>query len=487
MLRPMTWIALLTVAAGGLLTLLGLRGRRADDHPLCRRCGFDLTGNPAAPVCTECGVDLTRPKAIKVGRRARRRLPLAVGGTLLLLALVAGGVGGWRWARGVDWQQHKPEWWLRHDLASGDFPRSAAAFGEIARRRAAKTLSPDAALSAADWVLRQQADSSRKWDYGWGKFVQTLRDEGALDDARYGRFAVGSVAPTLTTRRRVGRGDPVPLQINPGTRGAPGAAWSAVYEWESAEFAGRDVPLVKGRAVGSMQVSQRGSSTQSAGPFIGGERTKDLPSGAARATGTIRLRVAEGFNSLDGMMKQLTRPAVGEGVVSVSADTDVRPAGEDLGLTFADESMRAGVGRSVTIEAPEPVTAERETYRVRVYQHGSPARTMFRLSVRDGGREAAAKHGYLSGQTNGSSSGSCDLDGEAAALLREAADAGRPVDVLLRADVEGAKNLVEMSPIWEGEVVIPRVPVAAAPGAAGVYGSSRGVTWGVGGPSGASR
>ena len=58
---------------------------------------------------------------------------------------------------------------------------------------------------------------------------------------------------------------------------------------------------------------------------------------------------------------------------------------------------------------------------------------------------------------------------------------------MLRADVEGAKSLVEMTPIWDGEVVIPRVPVAAAPGAAGVYGRSRGVTYGVAGPSGASR
>jgi tRNA(Ile2) C34 agmatinyltransferase TiaS len=43
----------------------GLRGRRIDDHPLCRRCGFDLTGKPETSTrCPECGSDLRRPRAI---------------------------------------------------------------------------------------------------------------------------------------------------------------------------------------------------------------------------------------------------------------------------------------------------------------------------------------------------------------------------------------------------------------------------------------
>ena len=77
----MTLTLLLAAAVfliGLALTLAGLRGRRTDDHPLCRRCGFDLTGNPDAAVCGECGADLARPGAIRVGHRARRTLPLAL-------------------------------------------------------------------------------------------------------------------------------------------------------------------------------------------------------------------------------------------------------------------------------------------------------------------------------------------------------------------------------------------------------------------------
>ena len=42
------WIAILVLLLLGLaLTALGLRGRRVDDHRLCRRCRFDLNGRLA--------------------------------------------------------------------------------------------------------------------------------------------------------------------------------------------------------------------------------------------------------------------------------------------------------------------------------------------------------------------------------------------------------------------------------------------------------
>jgi ribosomal protein L37E len=64
-------LALILAASVGLaLTFRGLRGVRLDDHPLCRRCGYDLYGAPAGTTtCTECGADLARPRAMKIGHR----------------------------------------------------------------------------------------------------------------------------------------------------------------------------------------------------------------------------------------------------------------------------------------------------------------------------------------------------------------------------------------------------------------------------------
>jgi hypothetical protein len=50
---------------GLILLILGLRGRRVDDHPICRKCGFDLFGKPeGSTICSECSADLTYPHAI---------------------------------------------------------------------------------------------------------------------------------------------------------------------------------------------------------------------------------------------------------------------------------------------------------------------------------------------------------------------------------------------------------------------------------------
>ncbi|HYO10382.1 MAG TPA: hypothetical protein VER17_15540 [Tepidisphaeraceae bacterium] len=63
----------LAVATGALVLLvLGMRGRRVDDHPVCRRCGFDLVGPPGGTAtCSECGADLVD----------RRRAVRAIAGT----------------------------------------------------------------------------------------------------------------------------------------------------------------------------------------------------------------------------------------------------------------------------------------------------------------------------------------------------------------------------------------------------------------------
>src|SRR3954451_5269023 len=90
--------------ASAAVLAYALRGRRVDDHPLCRTCGFDLFGKPVDSTrCPECGADLARRRAVRIGRRVCRRRVLAVALPAVLLAGGWLGVVGWGAARGVDW------------------------------------------------------------------------------------------------------------------------------------------------------------------------------------------------------------------------------------------------------------------------------------------------------------------------------------------------------------------------------------------------
>src|SRR4051812_43159994 len=100
-------------AAALAMRILAIRGRRVGDHPVCRKCGFDLYGRPSGSArCGECGADLSRRRAVRAGRRRPRRGLAAAAGQVLALSAGVAGVAGWVAARGVDVNRYKPVWWL---------------------------------------------------------------------------------------------------------------------------------------------------------------------------------------------------------------------------------------------------------------------------------------------------------------------------------------------------------------------------------------
>ena len=196
-MADMAWIVLLIVVglAGAVLSLLGLRGRRADEHPLCRRCGFDLTGNPAAAVCAECGADLTRPKATRVGHRVRRTRALAAGVALLVPVVLVLVVIGWGAAAGVDWQRHKPLGWLRHELSASDPATANAAAKELLRRESESSLSEAVWQDLTAAALRVQSDPAAAWEFtAWPDALGTALARNLLTRPQrdgYTRTALG--------------------------------------------------------------------------------------------------------------------------------------------------------------------------------------------------------------------------------------------------------------------------------------------------------
>src|SRR5688500_12979417 len=159
---PALWMfivpALLLVAAAALLRV-GLRGRRVDDHPVCRKCGFDLFGlPPEASNCPECGALLREGKAVRVGNRQRRGGMLAAGLVILLLSSGWLGTVGWVAVRGTDWEQYKPVGWVVRDARGGDPVVRDKALTRLIALSATAKLSAEQAAPLADHALGLQAD-----------------------------------------------------------------------------------------------------------------------------------------------------------------------------------------------------------------------------------------------------------------------------------------------------------------------------------------
>src|SRR5438477_1788271 len=127
----MVWLIVTSIAAAGVwLIRRGWLGRRIDDHPLCRRCGFDLYAKPETSTrCAECGADLGIARAIRIGHRRRRAVWIATGAALFLPLIVA--LGASLFGVHVDWIKHEPAWLLASQTESADVHTRDDALNEL--------------------------------------------------------------------------------------------------------------------------------------------------------------------------------------------------------------------------------------------------------------------------------------------------------------------------------------------------------------------
>jgi hypothetical protein len=123
-------LAILT-CVGLALLVAGWRGRRINDHPICRKCRFDLVGAADdAERCPECGRDLTQRRAIRIGVRRRRWLLVAFG---LVTTATSASVGVGSFAP-IDWWALKPIWVLKIEAESSSPALAQRALWELSDR-----------------------------------------------------------------------------------------------------------------------------------------------------------------------------------------------------------------------------------------------------------------------------------------------------------------------------------------------------------------
>ena len=475
----MTWIVLLIVAAvlGLCLTFVGLRGRRVDEHPLCRRCGFDLTGNPDAAVCNECGADLTRPRATKIGHRARRRLPLTLGLSLLVPCLLIGGVVGYVVLRGIDVQAYKPAWLLARELRSADNPTRDAAFAELGKRMTNGKLSDAATADSVTWVLDVQGDAAKAWDDQWGTLVEDARAAGKVGDEQWRRYARQGWRPVMSVRPDIRQGDVLPFRVEVDRHIGRGAAWQIYLSITDGRLDGR--PVAANFAGGLTFAKSSTSSSYPYGAVVAGEATDALPVGKSRLGVNVEFAVSEYRQTNPWVMtpKSLDDgPPLVREATRLDAGFAVHDRDEPPGWIVTDESLRPGVESRVWVSPARRASAaqfasgqaiEKRPWEigVRVVSGAGDVPVDYRIVLRRGGQERTLRAG------SSMMTSRAGVDGKLTAArgftfsadeLPDAApgaDPMSPVTVILRPDLKSIAERLDTTPVWGREIVLENVPM----------------------------
>ncbi len=208
------WVtAAIVTVTGAVLGAWAWRGKRVDDHPVCRRCGFDLVGHrEPRGACPECGADVSGPRGVRIGNRRRRRGALAAAGVLAGLGLTAGGGGAAMWAMGYDWYRVKPYGWLLSDAVSHAGTMNEPNVAELGRRLAAGGLSTSQTNRLVTAGLDVQGDRSLVLTDEWEAVLDGLMAGGAFGPAEWERYYEQGLTWELEVRPVIRRGQS--LRIN---------------------------------------------------------------------------------------------------------------------------------------------------------------------------------------------------------------------------------------------------------------------------------
>ncbi len=168
------WRILVLVASIGLIALaFGVRGRRLDSRPRCkrRRCRYELTsflgesrpGSGYPATCPECGRVADSDRDVKWGKRRARRWVVVVGAMLLALAATPVGIELRARATNANPYAWMPTWYLiggvERDTQSNGFNHQK----ELLRRADADEISDAAAERLTKKILEWQRDENVYW------------------------------------------------------------------------------------------------------------------------------------------------------------------------------------------------------------------------------------------------------------------------------------------------------------------------------------
>lgn len=251
-------ILLLCLATGLTLLILGLRGRRLNNHPTCANCTFDLSGLASPTRCPECGHDLSKPKSIRAGIRTRRpRLALA-GASLLLIAFLGIGSGVAAFLGGPKVHKVTPTRILLLEAQIRTDAGLADVLAELLDRDMNGLLSPSQRASLVSLAFRLQQNPRLNFPRAAAAILDDPTIRSLLPKADQTTSLTSGAYPELTIRPRVRAGSHLPVRLGLGVNNRfirPGvrAAGVSPMQVRVTDAAGRVVTEITHPIVGMLQ------------------------------------------------------------------------------------------------------------------------------------------------------------------------------------------------------------------------------------------
>ncbi|HEY7115310.1 MAG TPA: zinc ribbon domain-containing protein [Tepidisphaeraceae bacterium] len=446
-LEMILWIAalpLLAFVAGAVLLRFGMRGRVLDDHPVCRRCGYDLHGlSDDQAVCPECGGDLRASGAVRSGQR-RRRPGLVACGVLLTAGALAGfAVLGRNALHVLGEDANKPLWWLMRDFRSSGPARRNVILTELRKRMERGQLPSFSAREAVDRVLALQADHSIRWVRAWGNFIETARDKGFVDDTSWARYARQCLVLDLRVRKEVRRGDILPFSFLAG----PSRLGSARFTLELKKVS---VRVVGG---GHVPIEWSGLYHLSWGSASGRKSEFTLPTEmlARLKDGMQRLEISYDCEIYSYSWRPHPTPPLLRFTASQTVPWTLLPSGVTGVLMVSDPAHQQEARQKLAIKHVQH--RDDGTFLTTVATTGMSVDVAAKLIFRSESKHWDAGWVILRKGIPGSTFSS--------GAKRFTDFEANHIDVILRGSPEIAGRTLDMYQIWGGELTFKDVPVSA--------------------------
>lgn len=451
----MWWYVLfgLGLLAGCGLAFRGWRGRRLDDHPLCRTCRYDLSGTSALPErCPECGRALGGKKPIRIGNRRRSPTLVVLGVASVVGSGAAIGLRAERDLRNVDWMAVKPVWWLTLEARHGGLLTADDALKELWKRWNVGVLTESQMASLVELALTMQADRTTKWNSRWGDLIYLALEDGRLAPEQLQRFLRHAPGLQLAEVRRVRTGGIMPLRMSYDQRvgGTIRRTWQSVDQraWlESLRLGDMTLYEVletspRWRVVGEISI-----------PGVGyGVRIKQPP-GEYELAARFRVRAKHYPNGRPSFPIGFD-PPYEEWTEEIRWRVTVVAADQPLVTPTRDANLASTMQRAITIgPLTQGLQARRPSLRGTLNVTDAPTNFAFRAWLRAGDREWPMSTIIIhQGKTEPLNLAAFNLD--------DLPEDVRSVDIVLKPDLYTADASFEPgSPVLDVEILIPGVPV----------------------------